>query len=220
MDGEAGGALTRLCNAIETDIVFGIYGGGARLVEDALMVRFAAKRHQVRDALSQLAGKRLVERIPNRGVVVVELTPEAVDEIYQVREILECAAAGATLLPAPAETIAALKALQRDHAQAVHCGDYRRVFALNIAFHRLQFSLCNNNQLIGVIEDFSQRVHVIRAVKYGDRDHMQTIVTQHLAMVEALGQDDSEAYVKAIRAHLPASASEYRVHYRRKHGLA
>ena len=67
IDREIGGTLDRMCHAIEVDIVFGVYAGGTRLVEDALMVRFAVKRHQVRDALVQLEGKRLVERIPNRA---------------------------------------------------------------------------------------------------------------------------------------------------------
>ena len=213
-----GGTLDRLCNAIEVDIVFGIYAGGTRLVEDVLMARFSAKRHHVRDALSQLEGKRLVEKIPNRGAVVVELMPDAVDEIYQVREVLECAAARITPLPAPRNAVSELAALQREHAGAVEEGEFRRVFELNIAFHRAQFALCGNGQLLEAIEDFSRRVHTIRAVKYGDRDHMRAIIGQHLAMVDALGGKDLNAYVEAVRAHLPASPVEYRIHYRRKHG--
>ena len=218
-DAAAGGALGRLCDAIEIDIVFGVYAGGTRLVEDALMARFAAKRHQVREALAQLEGRRLVERIPNRGAVVVEPMPDTVDEIYRVREVLECAAARMTPLPAPPGALSELEALQRCHARAVDEGQFRRVFALNIAFHRAQFALCGNVQLIGAIEDFSRRVHTIRAVKYGDREHMRTIVAQHLAMVDALRGTDAAAYVAAVHAHLPASATEYRIHHRRKHGL-
>ncbi len=218
-DPEGASAPGRLSDAIEIDIVFGVYAGGARLVEDALMARFAAKRHQVRDALAHLEAQRLVERIPNRGAVVVEITPETVDEIYQVREVLECAAARNTPLPAPPEARRELAALQLEHARAVAEGQFRRVFELNIAFHRAQFALCGNGQLIDAVEDFSRRVHSIRAIKYGDREHMAAIVEQHAAMVEALGGADSTAYVAAVRAHLPASASEYRVHYRRKHGL-
>lgn len=220
VDPAAGRALDRLSAAIEVDIVFGVYAGGSRLVEDALATRFAVKRHQVRDVLAHLESKRLVERIPNRGAVVVEMTPETVDEIYQVREVLECAAARITPLPAPAEARRALAALQREHARSVIEGQFRRVFELNIAFHRAQFALCGNKQLIDAIEDFSRRVHSVRAVKYGDREHMATIVEQHSAMVEALGGTDSAAYVATVRTHLPASASEYKVHYRRKHGLA
>lgn len=218
IDREIGGTLDRMCHAIEVDIVFGVYAGGTRLVEDALMVRFAVKRHQVRDALVQLEGKRLVERIPNRGAVVVELMPDVVDEIYQVREVLECAAARITPLPAPPSALSELAALQRDHARAVADGEFRRVFELNIAFHRAQFALCGNGQLIEAIEDFSRRVHTIRAVKYGDHDHMRAIVGQHLAMVDALGGKDIDAYVAAVRVHLPASPEEYRIHYHRKHG--
>ncbi len=211
-------SLDALLKAIEVDIVFGIHPGGARLTEDTLMVRSGAKRHLVREALSQLEAKGYVTRVPNRGAIVTELTPRQVDEIYQVRFFLETAAARITLLPAPDAIVVELDALQRAHAQAVETEAFRDVFAFNIQFHAAQFALCGNSQLIGAIEDFSRRAHLIRAVKYGDRQHMRTVADQHRAMVLALQGTDVEAYVATVADHLPASAIEYRKHYARRFG--
>lgn len=210
--------IDELVRGIEVDIVFGIHGGGARLTEDSLIVRSGAKRHLVREALSQLEAKGFVTRVPNRGAIVTELTPKQVDDIYQVRLFLETAAARITPLPAPKAVITELDALQCAHAQAVEEEAFRDVFGLNIQFHGAQFALCGNAQLIGAIEDFSRRVHAIRAVKYADKVHMRQVARQHRAMVVALQGADTEVYVATVADHLPASAIEYRKHFARKHG--
>src|ERR1700693_2235558 len=87
------------------DIVFGVFHPKERLTEEDLMARFGLKRHVVREVLTQLDSMGLVLRVPNRGAYVRELTPEGVIEIYEVREILEVAAALRTPLPAPKEVI-------------------------------------------------------------------------------------------------------------------
>jgi DNA-binding GntR family transcriptional regulator len=73
---------------------------------------FNLKRHHVRDALRQLNAMALVVRVPNRGAFVPELTPKEAIEIYEIREILEVAAAQRTSSPAPEEVTEALRVIQ------------------------------------------------------------------------------------------------------------
>jgi len=62
---------------------------GSRLREQELADAYGAPRAKVREALMALQERGLVERIPNRGAIVVKLDLEQVFEIYQVREVLE-----------------------------------------------------------------------------------------------------------------------------------
>ena len=57
--------VAAIVTQLEEDIVLGYVHLRERLVEDALMERFAAKRYAVREALAQLARLGLVERLPN-----------------------------------------------------------------------------------------------------------------------------------------------------------
>ena len=59
---------------------------------------------------------------PNRGVVVNELKPRQVEEIYEVRVLLETGAARITPLPAPPDVIAEMELIQDRHEQAVNDG--------------------------------------------------------------------------------------------------
>lgn len=207
-----------LAGAVEVDIVFGIYPGNSRLTEESLTSRFGVKRHLVREVFSHLEKTGFVKRFPNRGVVVIELNPRQVEEIYGVRVILETGAARLTPLPAPAKLIAEMVRIQDQHEAAVRESNFRRVFFLNIDFHRLQYSICPNTRLIGAIEDFSRQAHMIRAIKYSDPEHMKSIVAQHRAIIVAMQGSSTDAYVKAVEVHFPASPQEYRKHFEQKYG--
>jgi DNA-binding GntR family transcriptional regulator len=160
-----------------------------------------------------------VQRIPNRGVVVNELKPRQVEEIYEIRVLLETGAARITPLPAPPSVLEEMAAIQDRHEQAVREGNFRRVFYLNIDFHRLQYSICPNTELSRAIADYSRRAHMIRALQYSDAEHMRNIVRQHRAIIAAMKGRSAEAYVESVAAHFPASPQEYRKHFERKYGV-
>lgn len=66
---------------------------GAKLRESDLAEEFGVPRTRVRDALAALEQRGLVERIPNRGAVVMRLDLSQVFDIYELREVLEGLAA-------------------------------------------------------------------------------------------------------------------------------
>src|SRR5262245_2069406 len=78
---------------LEEDIVLGRRHPRERLVEQDLCADFDTHRGDVRLALFELEKMGIVERIPNRGAIVRDLTPKEVLEIYAVREELEVMAA-------------------------------------------------------------------------------------------------------------------------------
>lgn len=198
-----------IMSAIEEDIVFGVLPPQSRLVEERLSERFDAKRHVIREVFSNLEDLGLVERVPNKGALVSELTPEEVLEIYEVRKLLEVHAGLVTKLPADPALIAGMEDVQRQHEAAVDSERFRDVFHLNIEFHRLQYSACGNKHLVQTIDDYARKAHLIRATKYGDPVHMQKVVRQHWEIIEAMKGADNQKLMRLIEDHLPGSPEEY-----------
>src|SRR6202034_2415884 len=108
-----------IARSLEEDVVLGRRHPRERLVEQDLCDRFNTHRGDVRLALFELEKKGLIERIPNRGAIVRDLTPEEVLEIYAVREELEVMAARILPFPVAASDLAALDELQKKHSAAV-----------------------------------------------------------------------------------------------------
>lgn len=205
--------------ALENDIIFGRYAPGSRIIEDRVMEDYGAKRHAVRAAFSTLEQKGLLVRKPNRGVEVVEFTPDEVDALYDVRVILETAAAARTPLPSPAPILDRMTLIARQHADAVKSKDFRRVFWLNQEFHEVQYSCCGNPRLATMIGNHARMAQPIRVVKYDDAAHMDEIVRQHFAIIDAMRGTSTEKLVGAVLAHLPASAKAYRELHERRYGI-
>src|SRR5262245_39079828 len=131
--------LAKVIAGLQEDIVIGRLPPGARLVEEELAERFATKRHVVREAFGELERAGLIERRPNRGASVRQLTPDDVNQIYAVREILERAAAAQIPLPLDRRSFGAIEAAQSMHDRAVAAGDAKSVFRANFAFHDTLF---------------------------------------------------------------------------------
>jgi len=207
-------------NELEDDIIFGRYAPGTRIIEDRVMEQYSAKRHAVRGAFAALEARGLLVRKPNKGVEVVEFTPDQVDDLYDVRIILETAAAAQTHLPCPDAVLGKMEDIAQRHRDAAMAQDYRTVFWLNQEFHELQYSCCGNARLAQLIANHARVAQPIRVIKYEDEVHMETIVQQHFDIIEAMRGSSSDRLVAAVRAHLPASAEAYRETYERRFGRA
>lgn len=207
-----------LATDLENDVIFGVYTPGSRIVEDRVMERYGAKRHAVRNAFSELEARGLLVRRPNRGVEVVDFTPDDVDALYDVRIILETAAAERTPLPCSSSVIDQLTQIAKRHEQAVKDRDSRAVFWLNQEFHEAQYAHCGNPRLAELIGKHARAAQPIRVVKYDDADHMREVIRQHFDIIEAMRGTSRAALIAAVRAHLPASAQAYRTLYERRFG--
>ncbi|UWR38425.1 GntR family transcriptional regulator [Sulfitobacter sp. W074] len=208
-----------LTSELESDIIFGRYAPGSRIIEDRVMEHYSAKRHAIRNAFAILEARGLLVRHPNRGVEVVDFTPDEVDALYDVRIVLETAASERTALPCSPDVLARLKDIASRHEKAVKINDVQAVYWLNLEFHEVQYSCCDNPLLAELISNHARVAQPIRVVKYDDTEHMKTIVAQHLAILSALSGTSNQTLVDAVRAHLPASAEAYRTLYNRRFGV-
>jgi DNA-binding GntR family transcriptional regulator len=62
---------------------------GAKLREHELASEFGVPRTRIREVFGALESRGLIERIPNRGAVVMRLDSDQVFQLYDVREVLE-----------------------------------------------------------------------------------------------------------------------------------
>src|SRR5271166_5305322 len=152
-----------IATRLEEDIVLGRRHPRERLIEQDLCEQFHTHRADVRLAFFELEKKGIIQRIPNRGAIVRDLTPKEVTAIYAVREELEVMAVRILPFPVAGSDIDNLDAIQRQHSASIDSGDLLTVFYSNLNFHRTLFELCGNACLIETIEQLGQKVYGIRS---------------------------------------------------------
>jgi len=211
-------ASATLARALEEDIVLGYFHPRERLVEDQLIVRFNVKRHVVREALIELNRIGLVERHPNRGASVVDLKPIEVEQIYDMRLLLEESAIQRMPLPMSPAMLQPLTEIQRRHDTATEAGDARLMFRINIEFHREMFSHCGNRHLAETIEQFGQKSHGVRSLAIMQAGYNRRAAEEHWRIIRALKSGDRSKLLNLSRAHITASRDAYIQAYRARFG--
>jgi DNA-binding GntR family transcriptional regulator len=208
----------KIMTSLEEDIVLGRRHPRERLVEQDLCDRFSTHRGDVRLALFELEKKGIVQRIPNRGAIVRDLSPREVTDIYAVREELEVMAARILPFPVAAADLAKLEQLQKQHSAAIDAGDMLTVFYTNLHFHRVLFGLCGNASLIETIEQLAQKVYGIRSYANAFSESLDRARRDHVALIEALRRSRRDDLIELTRRHLKPSPEAYISAYERRFG--
>jgi DNA-binding GntR family transcriptional regulator len=200
--------LTDTARALETAIAGDIHAGvlppGAWLKQIALQERYGRSRGDVRRALDKLLAQRLVQQVRNFGYRVRGLEDSWLDELRQVRLILETAAAAMMEGRATGQDIARLRRLAEDFSRAVAQGSILQQNEANLAFHHALLELCPNRELAGMIAETRLRMPSAPLTQWSQPGWIEESARQHHAMVDALAAGEHAAFRALVRAHIRA----------------
>ena len=199
----------RIVRALEEDIIFGRLAPGSRLTEDSLLSRFPVTRHFVRQALVQLEQMGIVVRERNKGATVRSLTPDEVQQIYAVRELVQRQAALMIPLPAPQALIDELLVIHEEHGRHIESGYLRGVHETNDRFHLTLFGACGNKYLVQTIELYMRYSLPVRANSMSDRASLDISHSQHKLMIDMLSGHDNWLLAQLCVDHLQPSKWRY-----------
>lgn len=188
---------------------------GSKLRENELALEFGVPRTRVREALSVLEQRGLVQRIPNRGAIVVRLELTHLAHLYDVREVLEglCARL-ATVNGDRARWQAALAHFRGPMAKFVAAGDIDAYIAGYEAFRRELIDGACNPVLAGMLDSILERTQALirRIIILPHRAEIG--LQQHTAMLEAMCRGDADEAERLRRENM-RSAKAYLERYQK-----
>ena len=144
----------RVYRAFKRDIIRGFYQPGESLNEKDLAARYAASRTPVREAAVRLANERLLRIVTNRGYFVAQITLQVLNDIYEFRCAVECAAAQlAALKGAAPEVLRNLSGLATVTCRADDRQSCIRFIQADTAFHVTIARLSRNQMLLQAVNE-------------------------------------------------------------------
>jgi DNA-binding GntR family transcriptional regulator len=140
--------------ALEKDILSGTLPPGTILSEEHLARRHQVSRTPVREALNRLESEGLAARHAGTGLLVSELGPDEIIDLYVLREALEgLAASRRTDID-----LACLQVLDQLAQQAARDGDPTRASRVNAEFHFVIWRIAGNRPLLRAIRGVHETV--------------------------------------------------------------
>src|SRR5437667_11357451 len=125
-------------------IVGGELPPGQHMVETDLARQLGVSRQPVREALHRLEAEGWVDLRPNQGAFVHVPTDQEVDQLLDVRELLEVETSRLAARAVTTGQVARLRAICRDGETAVAAGDTERFVTLNNSFHAALADIAGN----------------------------------------------------------------------------
>ncbi|MGB3899655.1 MAG: GntR family transcriptional regulator [Mesorhizobium sp.] len=199
---------------IKQKIIFGRLRPRERLIEEDITAQFDVSRHVVRAAMVELEQLGLVTRRPNKGVTVRDFSVEEVDQIYDIRALLQSEAARRIPMPASNKLIDELELIHQEYCQAHDNDELQKVCSLNNRFHRTIWAACGNACLSGLIDRIWVETLGIRCYGIGDATLLKLARAEHGRMIEMLRAGDREGFIKLSVDHMQPSLEAYK----RAHG--
>ncbi|HEX2988523.1 MAG TPA: GntR family transcriptional regulator [Chloroflexota bacterium] len=200
----------RVYQVLRTQILSGKLAPGQRLSLDEFAQYFKVSITPVRDALRQLSSDGLVELQPRRGAFVTQPTWSHVEEVYQIREILECAAVE-FVIRRGGEALREMEQLVEEiigtTVGEVH-SDYLAYIRLDQRFHQFLIDCVGNKKLSEIYAGLRSHTLVTLAL-YSSADQRATdTLSEHEAILDALRRGDVVAAQSALRTHLRNAKAE------------
>ena len=210
MNSEVKTASDKVFVDIRQAIVEGEIKQGTKISEPELSKQHQVSRATLREALNRLESCHLIERKANVGCRVISLTPEKLEEVYQVRSSLEGLACRLAAQNMTDDEIAQVKALLDNHlsTQRVRQGESYYQEAGDLDFHYRIIKGSKNGHLINLLcNELYQLVRMYRVQMGMNGPRVSKAFDEHLAIINAIEARDEELAELLMKRHIAASGN-------------
>lgn len=207
---EIGRLSDRAYARLREAILDGSLTPGSVIQEADLVRRLNMSRTPVREALRRLEADSLVETIPQRGYLVIELTRDEIVDVYAVREVLEALAARLAAKNRTRVDLAQLEELWDAMTVALNRLDDTQLAKLNGDFHDAVAHASRNSYLEAALARARTAFQRYRPAALTDQQRRREAHREHRALLDAIAAGDSALAATLASQHV-AEAAELRL---------
>jgi DNA-binding GntR family transcriptional regulator len=200
--------------ALHQRIIAGKYEPGEWLRQEEISSQLGVSQTPVREALDLLVSAGLAERVPYRGVRVLQLTADEIADAYAVRLLLESVAARAAALNRSPAHIDSLFQIAAQTENLVTLSDMSALRQLNREFHQTVVAAGGNALLSKLYKMMTNAFPDWMLYEYMFRhpELLQPSLTreynEHTAIAQAIAAGDVDLAVQRTLEHIQELSRE------------
>ncbi len=164
--------------------------------------QFGVSSTPVREALIDLQNQGLVEIVRNRGFRVRALEDQDLNQIVEIRLLLEVPIIGQLASLSPPPNLDALRPVTRDIESAAAYGDLVKFLSLDRDFHLELLSLHNNPRLVEIVEGLRDQTRLLGLWEIVGTDDLVASAMEHDLILDAISAGDARQAQLLMRRHL------------------
>ena len=189
-------------SAIRAGIVLGEIRAGLIYSAPSLALRLGVSATPVREAMLDLVSDGIVMAVRNKGFRVVELTDHDLDEIFQLRLLLEVPSLGE--IAGKLDT-RAIQAAEKDilaMQDAMNAVDLKRFVEADLRFHLGLLRQVGNGRLVEMVDRLRERARLYGLSRLLEEGELAETTAEHRRILDALIAGDRRLVEGLMRKHL------------------
>jgi DNA-binding GntR family transcriptional regulator len=187
---------------IRRAIVEGRLEPGRRLKEEELARELGISRTPVREALLVLQTEGLIESAPNRGATVRAHEPSDLDDLYQLRALLEGFAARLAAARIRESEVGELRASCERFVALRAEDDVVKLVRENVRFHDVILAAARSERLAQMVRSVIQLPLVYRSYVWYSPEQKLISEHYHRQLTVALAAGDAERAELVMKEHV------------------
>lgn len=191
---------------------------GERIVDRRLAEELEVSRSLVREVLMTLVNEELVVMVPRKGFYVRNITKRDVEEIYDVRKVLESYATKLAVPRISDEEIRTLdlifrkveeeiKKLNRGNCPDIEDNIVRGAVECDVKLHKMLLDNCENRQLRTLVDKYNSYYVFYRVIDLLNLARAKQSFFEHYKIFEAVKVRNVEQAVKLMEKHIENAKS-------------
>ena len=186
-------------------IIRGRLRPGDRLVEIDVARQFRISRSSSREALKLLEFEGLVDAVPRHGYMISPITLRQVEDMFDLRLIVEPEAARRAAGRGSIPGVAALSRVVGEPYVPDHPGSYDGFLAQNRVFHLAIARLSGNEQVTALINSLLEQLERVFYLGVDIRDRAEDFMRQRREFVAAIQSADPDKAASVARSQIENS---------------
>lgn len=193
---------TEVFEQIRNDILNNKYKSGEKLIESQMANELNISRTPIREALKQLELEGLIEHIPNRGMIVKGISKQDVEDIYEIRAVLEKIAVQWSMERNPENWVDRLSEIYDLMEFYTFKNEFKKFLELSTEFHETIYASCNSRYLQQVLSDYQVYVKLSRNSSIQSTGRMEESLKEYATILEHIKAGNVEAACQAMKDHI------------------
>ncbi|TNC29481.1 GntR family transcriptional regulator [Amycolatopsis alkalitolerans] len=203
------GAKDRALTYVKKQVLSGAFAGGELISEGEVAESLNMSRTPVREAFLRLEAEGLLRLYPQRGALVVPVSPDEVRAVLEARLVLEQFAAGKVAASGRAGRDAVFAKMElhigRQRAADVTV-DPDEFLEADRAFHTVLVEAAANPILGSVYDSLRDRqMRMVGESVIQAPGRIETILSEHLEIAKTVQAGDAEGALAAVKRHLAST---------------
>lgn len=196
------GVRDRVVEVLREAMVVGELEPGVVYSAPALAKMLGVSATPVREAMMELALQGHVEILRQRGYRIRAFSPEELDQLLEVRELLEVPAVGRAADMATGEQVAALRPLADHINEAARRGELREFIAADTALHCRLLACGGNDRLVGEVWRLRGLSRLLGLRRLHEEGVLVVTAQEHHQLLDLVEAGDREGAQALMRGHL------------------